>query len=249
MLRSLSINPKFHNIAVRDDKLLSELLAFRTVLLSANSKKMAEEKTTESNIKRIYHTARYSDKRRIVDILCKSFDSNISVNYVVKQDRKRKERIRALMDYSFELCYMFGTIYLTENKESCALVLFPDKKKTSLKTILLDAKLALLSVGLKRVFKILQRDSKIKNCYPSNQILYLWFIGVNPDSQHMGIGSSMLESIIADSIKLNRPIYLETSMSENVKFYNKHGFSVYNELDFGHKLYLISRACISQLYA
>lgn len=185
--------------------------------------------------------ASYKDKELILDILCKSFDVNKSVNYVVKQDNHRKKRIRTLMDYSFEICYRFGKIYLSDNKDGCALTLLPDKKKTTFKTILLDAKMAISSVGLRRVTKVLERDSKIKSAYPNNQIFYLWFIGVNPEAQQKGIGSDLLKDIIEESNNLKRPIYLETSMSENIKFYSKFGFTIYKELDFGHKLYLIKR--------
>jgi len=180
--------------------------------------------------------ATYNDKELILDILCKSFDKNNSVNYVVRQDKKRKKRIRVLMDYSFEICYMFGQIYLSENKDACALTLFPDRKKTSLKTILLDAKMAISGVGLNKVTKVLKRDSKIKASYPDHLIFYLWFIGVNPESQHQGIGSALLKDIIAESNVAKRPIYLETSMPENLKFYNKFGFNIYKELNFDHKL-------------
>lgn len=54
--------------------------------------------------------ATYRDKDLIVDILAKSFDTNQSVNYIVKQDNRRLQRIKALMDYSFEVCYLFGDI-------------------------------------------------------------------------------------------------------------------------------------------
>lgn len=185
--------------------------------------------------------ANYKDKELILDILCKSFDVNKSVNYVVKQDGRRKKRIRTLMDYSFEICYKYGQIYLSDNKDACALTLLPDKKKTTLRTILLDAKMAISSVGLGRVTKVLERDSKIKGAHPNNQIFYLWFIGVNPEVQQKGIGSDLLKDIIKESNVLKRPIYLETSMPENIKFYSKFGFTVYKELDFGHKLYLIKR--------
>ena len=33
--------------------------------------------------------ATYQDKDRVVDILAESFDDNQSVNYIVKQDKKR----------------------------------------------------------------------------------------------------------------------------------------------------------------
>jgi ribosomal protein S18 acetylase RimI-like enzyme len=185
--------------------------------------------------------ANYSDKEIVLGILCKSFDSNKSVNYVVKQDEKRQKRIRNLMEYSYEICSMFGQVYLSDDKKACALILFPDKKKTSLKSIFLDTKMAISCVGIERVSKVLDRDSKIKKSYPNDQILYLWFIGVNPAEQQKGIGSNLLKKIIKESALSKRPIYLETSMLENIHFYNRLGFDIYKELDFGHTLFLMKR--------
>lgn len=185
--------------------------------------------------------ASHTDKELILDILCKSFDTNKSVNYVVKQDKDRQKRIKNLMVYSYEICSRFGQIYLSDDKKACALTLFPDKKKISLRTIFLDVKMATSCVGINRLMKILDRDSKIKNSYPKDPILYLWFIGVKPEEQKKGIGSGLLKEIIKESIFKQRPIYLETSMPENIHFYKKFGFDVYKELDFDHKLFLIKR--------
>jgi len=74
--------------------------------------------------------AEYNDKDLIVDILTKSFETNQSVNYIVKQDSKRLSRIRSLMDYSFEVCHSFGDVFLSDDNKACALVLYPDKKRT-----------------------------------------------------------------------------------------------------------------------
>lgn len=185
--------------------------------------------------------ADYKDKTLIVDILTKVFDDNNSVNYVVKQDSKREKRIRKLMEYSFDICYLFGNVYLSEDRNACALTLFPDKQKTTLKSILLDLKLAYSSIGLNRIKKVQNRNSKIKNSYPKEPVFYLWFIGVNSTVQSKGIGSSLIKDLIKESELTKRPIYLETSMQKNIEFYNKHGFNVYKELDFGHKLFLIKR--------
>ena len=185
--------------------------------------------------------ATYNDKTLVIDILCQSFDTNKSVNYIVKQDKNRKKRIRKLMEYSFDMCYMFGKIYLSDDKNACALTLLPDRKKTTLKSIMLDAKMVISCIGMTGVSKVLNRDSKIKSSYPKYPVFYLWFIGVNTTKQHKSIGSALLTELIKESILIQRPIYLETSMPENVPFYKKFGFDVYKELDFGHKLFLIKR--------
>jgi hypothetical protein len=72
--------------------------------------------------------ANYNEKSRVVDILTQSFENNKSVNYIVKQDEKRLQRIKALMNYSFDVCYFFGDVLFSDDKKACALVVYPDKK-------------------------------------------------------------------------------------------------------------------------
>ncbi|RZK08822.1 MAG: GNAT family N-acetyltransferase, partial [Flavobacterium sp.] len=170
-----------------------------------------------------------------------SFEDNQSVNYIVKQDSKKKERIRALMDYSFEICYMFGAVYLSDDKKGCALVLYPDQKKFSIKSTLLDVQLLLNAIGLTRAGKAMSRESAIKSNYPNEPIYYLWFLGVVNAEQNNGVGSQLLKEIIQDSQKQQKPIYLETSTIKNIPWYKKFGFSIYNELDFGYKLFMLRK--------
>jgi ribosomal protein S18 acetylase RimI-like enzyme len=185
--------------------------------------------------------ATYEDKDLVVDILTDSFQTNQSVNYIVKQDSKRIQRVRALMDYSFEICHDFGEVYLSDDKKACALILYPDKKKTTFKSVLLDIKLILSCVGLNNIQKALGRESKIKKLQPKEPMYYIWFIGVDPAHQNSGIGTELLNEIIADSATKKRPIYLETSTLKNLPWYKKFGFNVYNELDLTYKLFFLKK--------
>jgi ribosomal protein S18 acetylase RimI-like enzyme len=185
--------------------------------------------------------AEYADKQLVVDILSNSFETNKSVNYIVKQDENRLGRIRSLMDYSFEVCYMFGSVFMSPDKKACALVLFPDKKKTTLKSILLDAKLALFCVGLRNIKKTLARESMIKKIQPKELMYYLWFIGVDPKHQNTGIGTKLLYDLIQDSNLKKRPMYLETSTMKNLPWYEKFGFHIYHKLDLGYKLFFLKK--------
>lgn len=75
--------------------------------------------------------ANYSDKSHVADILTQSFEDNKSVNYIILQDSKRTQRIKALMNYSFDVCFSFGQVLLSEDKTGCALILFPEKKRNN----------------------------------------------------------------------------------------------------------------------
>ena len=185
--------------------------------------------------------AESKDKNLVVDILTKSFDTNQSVNYNVKQDEKRVQRVRSLMDYSFEVCYSFGDVFLSDDKKGCALITYPDKKKTTLKSILLDIKLIVSAVGLMNIKKTLARESLINKMHPKEPMYYLWFIGIDPEHQNEGIGSILLDDIIEDSEHKQRPIYLETSTVKNLPWYKKFGFQIYHELDLSYKLFFLKR--------
>jgi len=183
-----------------------------------------------------------NDKHLVIDILHKAFDDNKSVNYVVRQDDNRLTRIRGLMEYSFNVCNAFGEVWISDDNQACALILFPDKKRTSFRTLLWDLKLALSVIGLDRVNAVLKRESMIKSNHPNSSIAYLWFIGVNPKLQNKGIGSSFIREVIAECERKKRPIYLETSMERNIPFYKKFGFEIFQSLNLSYTLYQLRRA-------
>jgi GNAT superfamily N-acetyltransferase len=185
--------------------------------------------------------ARYEDKSLVVQILTNSFKDNQSVNYVINQGPARDTRISRLMEYSFDYCNLFGEVFLSDDRNACALAVFPDKKKVNLKTIFWDVKLALTCIGLGNLKKALNRESRIKTTHPPSPIYYLWFIGVRPEFQNMGIGSALLSEVIAESESIQRPLYLETSTLRNLPWYKKFGFQVHKELDFGYNLFCLKR--------
>lgn len=181
--------------------------------------------------------AQYKDKQLVVEILAEAFDNNQSINYLIPQDDKREKRIKSLMEYSFDVCYLFGNVLLSEDKKGCALILLPDKKKTNLKSTLLDLKFIFQSIGLSNVKKAISRESEIKKYHPKGPLYYLWFIGVDENEQSKGIGSKLLSEVVEEGRKQNRTVCLETSTVKNLPWYQKFGFEVYKELDFGYKLY------------
>ena len=185
--------------------------------------------------------AEFSDKSSILDLLTKSFDNNKSVNYVVKQGQNRVDRIRKLMDYSFNVCNEFGEVWISDDHQACALILFPDKKRFSFSTLVWDLKLAIFVIGLSRVNSVIKREAMIKSNHPKIPFAYLWFIGVNPQLQGKGIGSAFIQEVINECEKKNRPIYLETSTEGNLPFYKKFGFEIFQSLQLTYTLYGLRR--------
>jgi ribosomal protein S18 acetylase RimI-like enzyme len=184
-------------------------------------------------------------KERVLALLTECFDNNKSINYIVKQDEKRKERIRDLMDYSFEMCVDAEQIYLTEDQKGVVVCHMSEDKLPFLEEAYLTAKLILKVTGIEGVSKALRRERYVNSFHPEHEeYIYLWFIAVDKNEEGKGIGSKMLQEIINQSNKQQKAIYLETSNEGNLRFYQKHGFQIYHvspEEMFGFKLYFMRR--------
>ena len=183
--------------------------------------------------------AGYNDRSHVVDILVDSFDDNKSVNYIIPDGKYKVQRIKRLMEYSFDTCLLFGNVYLSEDKKGCALILLPEKKRITMQSIWLDIKLIFTCIGLFRLRKVLSRETKVKMLQLQVPRYYLWYIGVHQDFQGSGIGTDLLNDVIKLSKIENRTICLETSALKNLPWYKKFGFVVYNELDIGYPLYFL----------
>lgn len=181
------------------------------------------------------------DKKRVIDILTRAFDTNQSVNYVVRQGKGREQRLIGLMDYSFNVCQRFGEVWISDDGQACALLLFPGNKRVSVSSLWLDIRMGLSVIGLNRVRKVLIREGMIKRFHPREPICYLWFIGVHPKMQGKGIGSALIREVIQECDKKGRSIYLETSVDSNLPWYKRFGFEIFHSLNLTYKLYLLRR--------
>lgn len=67
------------------------------------------------------------------------------------------------------------------------------------------------------------------NCYthfPDEPVWYLKLLGVDPEGQGKGIGSTLLHESLKTLDEDGLPAYLETGTERNVRFYKRFGFEV-----------------------
>lgn len=179
------------------------------------------------------------DKDLILDLLTYAFEENLSVKDVVKSGGNNWENIYALMNYAYNICSVYGDIFLSEDKKACALVLFPDQKRNTIKTRFWELKLVLGGIGVSNVNKVLTRQKFLDPILPhtpNQPPMYLWLLGVKPENQFLGAGTALLKDLLEYSQEKGRAIYLRTSVDRNVDFYKKFGFQVYKKIDVGYPL-------------
>lgn len=179
-------------------------------------------------------------RNRVVEILTQSFKENKSTNFVIKQDEKRDKRLKKLIEYSIFYGDRFGEVFLSEDKNSCYIIIDTEKKKTTLRSILWDLRLIFQCIGIKNINKVIKRESLIKANHPKENFIHLWYIGVIPSKQGLGNGTKLMRKIIESAQARNKKIYLETSTERNFKFYERLGFkedTTLDQLGFSLKIY------------
>ncbi|UKB84126.1 GNAT family N-acetyltransferase [Chryseobacterium sp. MEBOG06] len=183
--------------------------------------------------------ATYLDRKHIVDILCQSFIDVLipnSINFVVKKSGNRSKRLKALMEFQFDLSMMDGNVFLSDDGKGC--ILYLDKTKFSFRKLLLELKLLFTCIGLENMFKVLKREKLLKNFHPEKEFIHLWLMAVIPQEQGKGIGSQLLKESL--EIYNNQLIYIETTTPENRAFYTRNGFIIFHEtFELDYPLYFL----------
>lgn len=186
-----------------------------------------------------------ADKKRVVAIICESFDSNPSVNWVVKNDKKRQKRIKVLAAYAFNVAHRRDGVYISDDNEGVAICYKYNSKKEGFADYIDQAKLAINAVGITRIFKVLKREAYVKRNRPADgNFLYFWFWGISKIGKGKTAARESKNFIFEESERLQLPIYLETSVLQNKKVYERYGFETYAIWKDSMDMWLMKRECV-----
>jgi len=173
--------------------------------------------------------AKYSDKKLVADILVSAFTPKMednSINFVVKQDRKRVERMRVLMEYLFEKAFYFGEVFISDNNQSCILLKYSYKEKITLRTIRSDLRLVFKCISIERVFKVLNRQRVVQKHYPNEKHIQPMIFGVKVESKGKGSAARLMLRVKEHFKDNNLPAIVDAASEQNAKMYQKIGFKI-----------------------
>lgn len=92
----------------------------------------------------------------------------------------------------------------------------------------------LRATGLARFPRIMAMREAMDKYHPMDRPhAYLWFLGVRPEVQGMGVGSRLLAAGLAKVDAEGRHAFLESSNIANVPLYRRYGFEVIREYNPG----------------
>ena len=173
--------------------------------------------------------AQYSDKEKVIRIICESFDANPHVNYILKNDSKRLKRLAVLSEYAFYYGMRRDGVYLTDDDQGVSIIFEYQKVKMGIADYYRQLFLVFQSFTFWRSFWVQKVEKKIKeNRAKDVRFLYLWFFGVTQETLGTNNARDMMKFIFDMSLEQKLPIYLETSLKRNSVIYKRYGFEEYN---------------------
>lgn len=187
--------------------------------------------------------ARKEDKKVVVDILVEAFEplrGDNSINLVVKQDKRRVERMRVLMEYLFDKAMRSGEVFLSDNHASCLLITYAHKDKFSIAKLFSSLRLVVKCIGIERVGKVLRRQKIVQRNYPNGAYIRPMIFAVRNDYKGTVTAAKLIIQVFK-SFKDNKlPIIVDTASEDHVKLYQKFGLKIYNkEKELGFPIYLL----------
>ena len=177
-----------------------------------------------------------NDRKRFIDIMSESFDTNPSVNWTVKQDNKRQKRYRLLAGFVFNQALRRDAIYFSSDDEGIIIFYKYNDFKTFFIEIFEKLLLTLRVISIERVGGIMKREKYIQSKRPADgEYIYCWFFGVSKIARGKGAAVELKDKIFAEADRLKLPVYIETTIPINMRIYNRYGFDIYHEWEVKEK--------------
>lgn len=183
------------------------------------------------------------DKIAVVNILVEAFEpltEGNSINFVVKQDDKRTERMRVLMEYLFDKAMRTGAIFLSDNRASCLLISYAHKDKFGISKLMSNLRLAFKCIGIERVSEVLKRQKIVERNYPKENHIKPMIFAVKNEFKGTVTAAKLILQVFSDFKDNQLPIIVDTASEDHVKLYQKFGLKIYNtEEELGFPIYLL----------
>ena len=173
-----------------------------------------------------------ADLSSVIEDLDAAFAGDVMFDWFLRNDSGRDAGRRAFFNALIRHV-AFGPARIDRPASGGAAAVWMPPEATGPISLLTELRVApaiLHATGLARAMRILALQSGIEAHHPKGRpYAYLWFLGVRPPAQGMGIGSRLLRSATRRLDSAGLGAYLETQTRRNVALYRRHGFEVTTE--------------------
>lgn len=164
----------------------------------------------------------------VAAMLARAFDDDPFINFIVKQDARRRERLEAWARSAASASIALGETYITAGCEGAALWTPPGQPHAVpyLQRLRWLSKFA----GPLGALRLMRPLALLDAYTPHEAHMYLRVLGVEPSMQRQGLGSRLMQPVLARCDAARIPAYLFSTKAQNVPLYERHGFRVLEEV-------------------
>ena len=170
---------------------------------------------------------------RAAEVLALAFHQDPIACYVFPEEAQRRRVLRWMFHCHLRYGLRYGEVYTTDSVGGVAIWLSPGQTTQTLWRLLrtgaLPAPLRFGWRALRRSMAFMDLATTWHRQYAPEAHWYLFYLGVIPTQQGRGIGSALLQPVLARADAHQLACYLETGVARNVGFYARHGFHVVAE--------------------
>lgn len=174
--------------------------------------------------------AAQSEARPLAGVLASAFDEDPVFRWMVPTDARRRERVRRFFQIELEQIVLpQGEVWTTAGMDGAALCLPPERWRLPPRVAVLAGRsyTGVFGTRMPRALAILTLIER-RHYRPGHY--YIPYIGVVPERQGQGLGTSLLEPILERCERERLPAYLEATSERNAALYARLGFERLDEL-------------------
>jgi GNAT superfamily N-acetyltransferase len=163
-----------------------------------------------------------------VSVLSRAFDADPVTDWYLRPDARRAWALRnQFAGILGGWVLALGHTWLAPDGGACAAFLPPDphpERRGLVEWLQLLPRLR-ANTGWARLPRVVRLIVAMDRHHPPQPPhYYLWFLGVDPARAGHGVGSLLLEAVLAHYDREGVPTYLENSNPKNRRFYERHGY-------------------------
>lgn len=172
----------------------------------------------------------------LADALARAFHEDPLFVHVMADAGRRTAQLHWWMRCMLRYGLTYGEVHTTADLCGAAVWLPPDAPDISIaraaRVGYWQAPWRLGAAAVARLWQINAAGDTAKKSLPVKR-WYLMTLGVAPERQGQGVGSALLQPVLAAADAAGTPCSLETATERDVAFYRKHGFDVVEEHALG----------------
>lgn len=167
-------------------------------------------------------------------VLARAFADDPFFTFVLPEPTRRIRILNWLFEKTIRYGLLYGKVFTTPGLDGIAIWLHLQRVSLNflgtLRSGLFQLPFHLSGQELARCLRLSHQTDRLHEQSITGPHWYLQGLGVEPARRGLGIGSSLLQPVLALADQKAIACYLDTTKEQNLSFYARHGFAV-----TGHK--------------